>query len=186
MPIRQAVNTAIAGNMKLFSMDKNLPLFSAVQGHNIYFMSDAYSLYDTASRIAAVADTPEELQTAAGLMRQSAELGYGRAMNCYGNMLISGKGVEPDTYQAYRLWSEAALDHGEGECAFKLGLVCRDGVDGEADNAGALAWFMLARDLGLDFAALDVDDVAYEVSEQERLDAFARYDRLRENCVMLR
>lgn len=149
-------------------------------------MSDAYTLYETASRIAAVADCPEEFQTAAGLMRQSADLGYGRAMNAYGNMLMSGIGVLQDTFEAYRFWSTAALDHGEAESAFKLGVACRDALEGDSDLAGALAWFMLARDLGLDLAALDVDDVAFEVSEEERIDAFDRYDRLRANCVILR
>lgn len=149
-------------------------------------MSDAFSLYETASRIAAVADTPEELQTAAGLMKQSAELGYSQAMNAYGTMLMAGEGVASDPSEAYRHWSMAALDYGESECAFKLGLACRDGLHHGSDRAGALAWFMLARDLGLDLAALDVDDVAFEMTDSERVDAFARYDRLRENCVLLR
>lgn len=149
-------------------------------------MSDAYTLYETACRIAAVADSPEELKTAAGLMRQSADLGYGRAMNAFGNMLMAGQGVLPDVYEAYRFWSTAALDHGEAESAFKLGIACRDGIEDEPDLAGALAWFMLARDLGLDLAALDVDDVAYEIDEDERADAFERYDQLRANCVILR
>lgn len=149
-------------------------------------MSDAISLYETASRIAAVADTQEELQTAAGLMKQAAELGYARAMNAYGNMLMAGQGVSPDSLEAWRFWSTAALDHGEAESAFKLGLACRDGDIQDMDLAGALAWFMLARDLGLDLAALDVDDVAFEISEDDREDAFMRYDRLRANCVILR
>lgn len=149
-------------------------------------MSDAYSLYETASRIAAVADSKEEFQAAAGLMRQAAELGYGRAMNAWGTMLMAGRGVGRDPQEAFRQWSMAALEFGEGDCAFKLGLASRDGGDHGSDRAGALAWFMLARDLGLDLAALDVDDVAYEMIDSERVDAFARYDRLRENCVLLR
>ena len=99
---------------------------------------------------------------------------------------MSGIGVLQDTFEAYRFWSTAALDHGEAESAFKLGVACRDALEGDSDLAGALAWFMLARDLGLDLAALDVDDVAFEVSEEERIDAFDRYDRLRANCVILR
>ncbi len=149
-------------------------------------MSDAYALFETASRIAAVADTPEEFQTAAGLMKQSADLGHPRAMSAYGNMLMAGSGVFPDLMEALRYWSDAALDFGDSECAFKLGMVCRDGVEGETDPPSALAWFMLARDLGLDLAALDVDDVAFEISDEERAQAFERYDSLRANCVTLR
>jgi TPR repeat protein len=149
-------------------------------------MSDAFSLYETASRIAAVADAPEEFQAAATLMRQAAELGYSRAMNAWGTMLMGGRGVERDPQEAFRQWSMAALDYGESECAFKLGLACRDGGDHGSDRAGAMAWFMLARDLGLDLAALDVDDVTFEMIDSERIDGFARYDRLRENCVLLR
>ncbi len=149
-------------------------------------MSDAFSLYETASRIAAVAESEEELQTAAGLMRQASEMGYSRAMSAFGNMLMAGQGVYQDSQEAFRQWSMAALEYGEGECAFKLGLACRDGGDHGTDRPGALAWFMLARDLGLDLAALDVDDVAFEMTDSERVEAFDRYDRLRQNCVLLR
>lgn len=152
----------------------------------IRFMSDAYSLYETASRIAAVADTPEELQTAVGLMKQSADLGHPRAMSVYGNMAMAGRGMFPDTMEAMRYWSDAALEYGDGECAFKLGMLCRDGIEGETDLAASLAWFMLARDLGLELASLDVDDVAFEICEEEREEAFEHYDSLRANCVTLK
>lgn len=149
-------------------------------------MTEAQSLYETASRIAAVADSEEELQTAAGLMKQAAELGHGGAANLFGNMLMAGQGVFPDEGLAFRYWSLGALEHGQSECAFKLGLACRDGGNLRPDPAGALAWFMLARDLGLDLALLDMDDVAYSITEPDRLEAFIRYDRLRANCVTLR
>ena len=149
-------------------------------------MSEANVLFETANRIAAVADSSEELQTAAGLMKQAADLGHGGAADGYGNMLMSGRGVLPDAGLAYRYWSLAALEFGEPDSAFKLGVSCQNGGEFAPDLAGALAWFMLARDLGMDLAALDVDAVAFEIDDAGRSDAFRRYDRLRANCVSLR
>lgn len=153
---------------------------------HIVTMTEAHSLFETALRISAVADSEEERQTAAGLMKQAADLGHGRAAGDYGNMLMAGRGVFHDAGLAYRYWSLGALEYGEAECAFKLGLACRDGGDFAPDLAGALAWFMLARDLGMDLAALDVDAIAYEINEDLRAEAFRRYDRLRSNCTILR
>jgi hypothetical protein len=87
---------------------------------------------------------------------------------------------------AYRYWSQGALDGGDADSAFRLGLACRDGGSHLPDLAGALAWFMLARDLGSDVVMPDIDDVQFEMDEATRADAFLRYDHLRANCEQLR
>lgn len=163
---------------------ETLEMFSELD--HVVKMDEARALFETANRIAAVAESDDELQTAAGLMQQAAELGFSRAFGAYGNMLASGRGVKKDVLKAFQFWTDSALDFGDAESAFKIGMVYRDGVHYSEDPAAALAWFMLARDLGLDLANLDVDEVAYNVSEIERAAAFERYDRLKANCVTLR
>ena len=149
-------------------------------------MNDAQSLFETANRISAVADSEEELRTAAGLMRQAAELGHGAAAGAYANMLMAGSGVSQSTQLAIRYWSCAALEHADADSAFRVGLVCRDGALGAIDPAGALAWFMIARDLGSDIVMPDIDDIQFELDETTRTDAFERYDHLRASSAQLR
>tara|TARA_X000000950_G_scaffold203679_1_gene245081 strand:+ start:69057 stop:69440 length:384 start_codon:yes stop_codon:yes gene_type:complete len=93
---------------------------------NIKNMSDANALFETAIRIAAVADCDDECRTAAGLMQQAAELGHGAAAGAYGNMLMNGFGGKFDPDQAFHYWSQAALEGADADSAFRLGMVCRD------------------------------------------------------------
>lgn len=149
-------------------------------------MSDANALFETAIRIAAVADCDDECRTAAGLMQQAAELGHGAAAGAYGNMLMNGFGGKFDPDQAFHYWSQAALEGADADSAFRLGMVCRDGRVLEQDLASALAWFLVARDLGSVIVLPDIDDVQFELDEAACTEAYRRYDELRASSERLR
>ena len=149
-------------------------------------MNEAQALFETASRIAAVAESDEELRTAAGLMRQAAELGHSGASGAFANMSMGGLGTERDPELAVRYWTQAALLGADADSAFRLGMACWDGLVCERDLSGALAWFLLARDLGHDVVMPDIDAVQFEVDDVTRAEAHSIYDHLRENFGMLR
>ncbi|MAK60131.1 MAG: hypothetical protein CMK09_04055 [Ponticaulis sp.] len=149
-------------------------------------MNEAQALFETARRIAAVAESEEELTTAAGLMRQSAELGHGAAAGAFGTMVMRGQGVASDPELALRYWTQAALDGADADSAFRLGMACRDGLICTQDLAAALAWFLLARDLLHDVVLPDIDSLQYEMDEATRAEAYSLYDHLRENSEHLR
>ena len=149
-------------------------------------MSDANALYETARRIASVAESHEEACTASGLMHQAAELGHGPAAGAYANMLMSGFGCGQDIEKAIHYWTLAALDGADADSAFRLGLICRDGQIAHEDMPLALAWFLIARDLGCDVVLPDIDEVQYQMNEGEAADAYLRYDELRASCEALR
>lgn len=186
MLMHEASTRAKTGNCKSFIMFLTLALFSCLSSVQYQNMTEAHSLYETASRIALAADCKEELQTAAGLMRQAADLGHGAAAGAFGNMLMAGRGVEQNTDLAYRYWSDAVLEGSDSDSAIRLGLACRDGGAHLPDLAGALAWFMIARDLGSYVVLPDIDDVQFELDEATRSDAFMRYAHIRANCDKLR
>ena len=163
-----------------------LALFFAVSSVLLRIMNEALALYETARRIASVAESDEEFTTAAGLMRQSAELGHGPAAGEFGTMVMRGLGVEADSGLALRYWTQAALDGSDADSAFRLGTACRDGLVCPQDLAGALAWFLLARDLGHDVVLPDIDSVQYELDDATRAEAYSLYDHLRQNSEHLR
>ena len=175
-----------AGRKRCLCIAAVLALFSRLSSVQIRIMNDAQALFETARRIAAVAESEEELATAAGLMRQAAELGHGPAAGAFGIMVMSGQGLNADPDLALRYWTQAALDGADADSAFRLGMACRDGLVCPQDLAGALAWFLLARDLGHDVVLPDIDSIQYEMDEPTRAEAFSLYDHLRENSGHLR
>jgi TPR repeat protein len=83
--------------------------------------------------------------TAVAMLAPSAEEGDAEAALFLGNVLLYGRGVEPD-YPAARRWLEMAAREGRVDALYNLGAMYDKAIGVQRDVQQALHWFSLAAD----------------------------------------
>jgi len=92
---------------------------------------------------------PKDEAKGFALLRKAAEAGDISAAFDLGQALLAGSfGCKADPQQA-RVWLLKAAEAGHPGAALSLAALLKDDVDGRADQAGALRWFLIAQKTGL-------------------------------------
>ncbi|MEO1305420.1 MAG: hypothetical protein AAFV37_10615, partial [Pseudomonadota bacterium] len=71
-------------------------------------MDPAAHKFETAHRLMRQSNGGDNLERAAHLMKEAADLGHAGAANNYGAMVQHGRGVEPDLAEARTYYAQAA------------------------------------------------------------------------------
>lgn len=99
--------------------------------------------------------TLNNLETARGYYRQSAELGYPRAEFFLGNMYEFGEGA-PQDWATARDWYERAAQKGEVNSQMNLARILQTGRGGFKDVEAAAFWYLQAATNGDEQAATNL------------------------------
>ncbi|HKX56284.1 MAG TPA: tetratricopeptide repeat protein, partial [Xanthomonadales bacterium] len=96
----------------------------------------------------------QDTVTAAGFLRQAAELNHAGAQSKLGYLYLIGQGVPASYFEASK-WLEMAARQGDVDAQYNLAVMYRDGIGATADPVKALQWF--------EEAAANGDPVSTEV-----------------------
>jgi len=108
----------------------------------------------------------QDTSTAAGFLRQAAELNHAGAQSKLGYLFLIGQGVPASTYEA-RKWLDMAAMQGDPDAQYNLAVMYRDGIGVESDPALAMQWFREAAANGDPVSA----EVVAEYARQGNLQA---------------
>lgn len=95
--------------------------------------------------------------SAAGFLRQAAELNHAGAQSKLGYLYLIGQGVPESKFEAIK-WLEMAARQGDADAQYNLAVMYRDGIGVPVDSTKAMQWF--------EEAAANGDPVSAEVVAQ--------------------
>lgn len=102
---------------------------------------------------------PQDTATAAGFLRQAAELNHAGAQSKLGYLYLIGQGVPASDFDA-RKWLEMGARQGDVDAQYNLAVIYRDGIGTAADHEKAIQWF--------EEAAANGDPVSADVMTEYR------------------
>lgn len=141
-------------------------LAAAKSGHPdaLYAVGRMYDLGEGGTK----AD-PEKALT---LYKSAAVKGQPDAQDAIGLSFYLGQGLAKDDKYA-RMWFEKAAEGGSADAMFNLAVMESKGEGGKADPAAAYAWMRLAQQGGIDKAGPAADELAGQLTPEEKAKADA-------------
>ncbi|MGV7207958.1 tetratricopeptide repeat protein [Oxalobacteraceae bacterium A2-2] len=138
---------------------------AAVAGHS-------GALYALARMVDLGQGGPSDQKKAFAYYKEAALRGEPGAQSALALYYYEGEQVPKDLAIARKLFTEAAM-RGQTEAMFNLAVMSTNGEGGARDLGMAYVWFSLAKANGHQKAAQAMDDVAHDMSSQDRATADA-------------
>ena len=134
-------------------------------------LHDPLAAFNLGSLYSVTADHPRDLSKAADLLRQSADAGYVPAMHSLGLLLINNPDLQQYVRQG-RTLLETAANAGSWKSSVVLGILARDGREGNVDDKDAYYHFRVAELQGGETAKRlvkrDTDIIGAKIGAEDR------------------